>query len=106
MTRSFDYVKATRRSAPGRILGFAKWERPYLPTELKPPSDDASEKVVESVDEELEATFAASENRAFIKDFKTRARTIREEYHAGRPYWYLVRATTGGVARSTQTNGC
>jgi hypothetical protein len=99
ITRHFHFLKATRPSEPGRILGYAKWEKPRYPTEAADAISAPVTGAVEGVDDELEAIFAASEDRAFLKDFKTRSQTIREGYHRGAPYWYLVRH----IGRSTRS---
>lgn len=54
---SFAVIKATRASEPGRILGFAKWEKPHDPSKPRPDPATATESS-EPVDEELEALFA------------------------------------------------
>lgn len=89
VARNFEFVKATRPSEPGRVLGFAIWEKPRISTEVNPEATP-DEDVTERVDEELEAIYEAVEDRVFLKDFKTRGRKIREDYHAGAPFWYLV----------------
>lgn len=102
VARTIEFVKATRR---GRILGFAAWYKPIPSTVADPPADPApsASDPTEPIDEALEAIFAASEDRAFRQDFKTRARQIREDYHAGRPYWYLVRRTKQDPLQSLRT---
>ena len=57
VARSFTVVKATRRSAPTVILGFAKWEKPRKPSEPQPDPATATASS-EPVDEELETLFA------------------------------------------------
>jgi hypothetical protein len=106
VARDFEFVKATRPSEPGRVLGYAVWEKPRIPTESNPDPAPTSE-AAERVDEELEAIFEAVEDRVFLKDFKTRGRKIREDYHAGAPFWYLVRPSIGSIAcQSEQARAC
>lgn len=112
--KDYLYVKATLPSNPAQVVGFAMWELPRYssstsssdPSSSSPadepsnpsnlfsttPTVDAAnaEELNDRTDEELEALIASTENRTFLKDFKGRARAIREKYHQGNPHWYLV----------------
>lgn len=82
------YLKATLPSDPSRVVGYAIWKKPSSTSTASQLEED---KITEPLDAALEEQIAATENRAFLKDFKGRAREVREKYHEGRPHWQLVR---------------
>ena len=66
VARTFEVVKATRRSTPDVLLGFAKWEKPRDATQSRADPAMATESS-EPVDEELEALFAKTGERPLVK---------------------------------------
>lgn len=82
------YLKATLPSDTSRVVGYAIWKKPSSTSTASQFEEDECE---EPLDEELEKQIAETENRAFLKDFKGRARELREKYHEGKPHWQLVR---------------